>query len=284
MKNLFRDCPQAAVDILQSLGVDLPDTSLIREESPVFNTRPSDDLESDLVLVLGPPQQPLRGIAVEAQGDKSKDPVQLARYAAAGWLQLRCPFHVLVVTQDRKVAEYYAKPVMTGLPGYAFQAIVLGPHNVPVITTPVQVVAHPVLAAFGVAIHGRDPAVRSAFANGIALLPSDYTPTYTEHAYCIAPREIQLLLEDDMSTTDWPVHTPFAKEHFGRGLTEGRAEGKAEGKAEEAARMLLLVLEARGLTVPEELRSRITSCTDIAQLESWTSKAANAATIQELFD
>ncbi|WP_214323542.1 hypothetical protein [Nonomuraea sediminis] len=91
-----------------------------------------------------------------------------------------------------------------------------------------------------------------------------------------------------MSTTDWPVHSPFAKEHFGRGLAEGRAEGKAEGRAEgraeEAARMLLLVLEARGLTVPEELRSRITSCTDLAQLESWTSKAANAATIQELFD
>ncbi|MDA0640074.1 MULTISPECIES: hypothetical protein [Nonomuraea] len=39
-----------------------------------------------------------------------------------------------------------------------------------------------------------------------------------------------------MTSTDWPVYTPWAREHYGRGLQEGVAEGKAE----EAAKSVLL--------------------------------------------
>ncbi|MEV1176578.1 hypothetical protein [Nonomuraea sp. NPDC049784] len=80
--------------------------------------------------------------------------------------------------------------------------------------------------------------------------------------------------------TDWPVYSPFAREHFGR----GRAEGKADGKSEEAVKMLLLVLDAGGLDVPEDARARITACTDLAQLETWTTRAVTARTFQDLFD
>jgi hypothetical protein len=64
---LFRDRPQPAVDILHDLmDVDLPATPLVRVESNTFNTRPSDDFEADLVIVLGPPQEPAHAIIVEA--------------------------------------------------------------------------------------------------------------------------------------------------------------------------------------------------------------------------
>jgi hypothetical protein len=43
----------------------------------------------------------------------------------------------------------------------------------------------------------------------------------------------------------WPVCTPIAKEHFGRGKKEGKREGKAEGEAEA----ILLVLGARQLGI-----------------------------------
>ncbi|MEV4117138.1 hypothetical protein AB0J64_56745, partial [Nonomuraea sp. NPDC049695] len=118
LTKLFKYRPELAVEILRDLlDVDLPDTSLIRTEDSTFNTRPSDDIEADLVLVLGPPQEPTHAIIVEIQQDKSKAPRQLARYAAALWLLLDCGVTVLVVCPDRAVAAYYAQPIESGLPG-----------------------------------------------------------------------------------------------------------------------------------------------------------------------
>lgn len=59
--------------------------------------------------------------------------------------------------------------------------------------------------------------------------------------------------------------------------------GRGGRKAEKAARMVLLVLGARGLDVPDDVRDRITGCTDLAQLEAWATLAATAHTIQDLF-
>jgi hypothetical protein len=95
------------VDILHDLmDVDLPATPLVRVESNTFNTRPSDDFEADLVIVLGPPQEPAHAIIVEAQQDKAKNPRQLARYAAALWLLLGCDVTVTACPGPRSVASW----------------------------------------------------------------------------------------------------------------------------------------------------------------------------------
>jgi hypothetical protein len=90
---------------------------------------------------------------------------------------------------------------------------------------------------------------------------------------------IRDIMEELVSTTTWPVHSPFAKEHFGRGKAEGKAEGRAEGEAEA----ILLVLEARGLDVTSEDRARITACTDLIQLKTWVTRAVTIKTTSELF-
>lgn len=82
-----------------------------------------------------------------------------------------------------------------------------------------------------------------------------------------------------MSTTAWPVHSPFAREHYGRGKAEGIAEGKAEGEADA----ILLVLQARGLEITAEERARITACADLAQLTTWVTRAATIRRTSELF-
>ena len=88
--------------------------------------------------------------------------------------------------------------------------------------------------------------------------------------------EIRILMEEIMKSTDWPVFTPFAREHYGRGLEVGEAKGEA--------RSLLLVLAARGFTVPDDTRNRITACTDLDQLERWLTRAATAQTLEDLFN
>ncbi|MEW1847260.1 hypothetical protein AB0392_55690 [Nonomuraea angiospora] len=88
---MFEHRPELAVEILRDLmGVELPDTPLVRLENTTFNTRRSDDIHADMVLVLGPSQDPAHAIIVEIQQDKSKAPRQLARYAAVLWLMLGC--------------------------------------------------------------------------------------------------------------------------------------------------------------------------------------------------
>ncbi|WP_344981826.1 hypothetical protein, partial [Streptosporangium fragile] len=205
---LFRDRPQLAVEILRDLlGQDLPATPLIRLESPTFNTRPSDDIEADLVIVLGPPPSPAHAVIVEIQQDKSKNPRQLARYAAALWLLLNCDVTVLVICPDARTAAHYAQPIDSGLTGYRLQARVLGPDGIPAITDPQQAAAQPELSAMAVMVHGRDRKVVEAFAAALAELPDEHAPKYYEYAYSMSAPEVRRLLEEIMTSTTWPVYS-----------------------------------------------------------------------------
>lgn len=289
---MISERPELAVEILRDLmGVDVPVTPLIRVEDSTFNTRPSDDFEADLVLVMGPPQSPAHAIVVEIQQDRSKNPRKLARYAAALWLMLDCDVTVLVICPSRSAAAYYAQPIDTGLTGYRLQAHVLGPDDIPAITDPHEAAAQPGLAAMAVMVHGRDRKVVEAFAMALEELCDEHAPKYYEYAYSMAAPEIRRLLEEIMKSTTWPVYSPFAREHYGRGLEDGqaqgkaagKAEGKAEGRAEEAARMVLLLLETRGLDITDDARARITTCTDLDQLETWATRAITAQTFDDLF-
>ncbi|GAB4584863.1 hypothetical protein [Nocardia sp. IFM 10818] len=58
----------------------------------------------------------------------------------------------------------------------------------------------------------------------------------------------------------------------------------AEGRSIEAMRLLNAVLDKRGFAVPDDIRSRIDSCTDLDQLEEWTLRAMTASSIVELFE
>ncbi|MET8001036.1 hypothetical protein [Nonomuraea glycinis] len=278
---LFRDRPQLAVEILHDLmEVNLPATPLVRVESNSFNTRPSDDIEADLVVVLGPPQAPAHAIIVEIQKDKSKDPRQLARYAAAVWLLLGCDVTVLVICPDRRAAAHYAQPIDSGLTGYRLHAHVVGPDDIPPITDPHEAAAHLELAAMSVMLHGRDRKVIEALTTAVAETHGRDASKYYEYAYDMSGPEIRSLMEEIMKSADWPVYSPFAREHFGHGLAVGEAKGEAKGEA----RSLLLVLAARGFTVPDDTRARITACTDLDQLERWLTRAATAQTLEDLFN
>ena len=54
------------------------------------------------------------------------------------------------------------------------------------------------------------------------------------------------------------------------------AKGQAEG--------LLLVFEARGISVPSEARDRILDCGDVDQLKAWVNRSVSVNSADELFD
>lgn len=60
---------------------------------------------------------------------------------------------------------------------------------------------------------------------------------------------------------------------------EGRTEGRAAGRAED----ILLVLEQRGIDVPDEARARITGCHDPELLRQWLVRAVTTSSTEEIF-
>jgi hypothetical protein len=57
---------------------------------------------------------------------------------------------------------------------------------------------------------------------------------------------------------------------------EIRDEGRDEGRAQRGAEDILVVLEARGVHVPDDVRARITGCDDPDLLRRWLVRAAVA--------
>lgn len=174
------------------------------------------------------------------------------------------------------MADHYREPLTTRLAGYRFRAVVIGPREIPALTDPGQVLQCPELGMLSVAAHGHNPDVLAAYKSALTGLPPDYAPKYLERTYAISPRKIAELLEALMtSSTDWPVYSPFAKEHFGK--------GKAEGKAEEARELLLAILADKFGDVPVDIRQRIESCEDLSLVTDWVVKAAKSASLHEVF-
>jgi hypothetical protein len=280
LTRLFEERPVLAVEVLRDLlGVDLPADAPATLEDPSFNTRPSHDLKADTAIAVGPPQAPTHCIVVEIQRDKEPEKRrQLPRYAAAEWLQLNCPVTVLVVCPDEKTAAYYGERISTSLPGYEFQARVLGPAHIPVITDPKQVAVRPDLATIGIMAHGRRREVAQAFFLGINQLKLEHAKQYDSYAKVIAPLAIQPFLEEIVKSAELGPGF-IATEYFGRGAAEGRKEGEAKGEA----KAILLTLSERGLSVSDEARERITTCEDLDQLETWVRRAVTIETTDDLF-
>ncbi|MBO0824039.1 MAG: hypothetical protein J2P27_09285 [Actinobacteria bacterium] len=271
---IIRADPGSALQIAREwAGADLPAGLAARLESEGFNDRPSADFAADVVVSAGPAGEPSHAVIVEPQQQQTADKlVQWPRYATAAWLMLRCPVHVLVICRMQAVAEFYDRPIPTTLPGWTLRPVVIGPAQIPALTDPDAIAKSPGLAALSVAVHGRRRAMAEAFAAGIRNLPADQGSNYYEKAHRLSGPQIRAILEEIMTTSEWTVSTPFAKEHFGRGEAKGEANA------------IMLVLQARGLPVTAEQEARITGCTDLDQLNRWVASAVVVETTAELFD
>jgi hypothetical protein len=107
----------------------------------------------------------------------------------------------------------------------------------------------------------------------IAEAPVELREGYTRIIRAVAPGSARKALEELM-LTHW-------KDDFLDGLIDqGRAQGRVEGEAQ----MLLRILTARGLDVPEHIRVIVTECTDIARLEAWADRAVTATSLDDIFE
>jgi hypothetical protein len=150
------------------------------------------------------------------------------------------------VTPDAATARWAAARVDLGCG--TFQAHVVGPDGIPVITDVEHTIREPQLSLLSVMAHGRGDV---ALAVQIATAAAAATKRLTEDQQLLYSRLIDSALSEaarkafEMLPQAHEFFSESQRRVFAEGKIEGKIEGKVEGKAEGAAQAILLVLTTR---------------------------------------
>jgi hypothetical protein len=266
---LFEKRLELAVELLHLAGIELPGFKTIHHQSVALSELQLPSRYADKVVVLAD-ETPVLGVIVELQLDvKEQKLLSWPVYQTSLRAQLGCQTLVLVVTPYRHVADWAKRPISTG-PGSVVKPVVVGPDGIPVIREVARAVASPELAVLSAMAHGRGDvgtAVEIAVAASTAAAGLD---------------EDRRLVYFDLIMVALGEAARKAFEMLPQGY-EFQSEPLRRSQATGEARAVVAFLEARGLAISNEQRERITSCTDLEQLDRWIRRAATIATTDELF-
>ncbi|MEV0774797.1 hypothetical protein [Streptomyces sp. NPDC050428] len=280
MHRIFQDYPGLLSGVSEVLGVDFgPLVAVTVLPTDLTEARPV-KLRVDTLLRVETEDGASYLLAIEAQGKKDPaKPASWAYYLSYLHTKYRLPPVLLVVCQDRATAEWAARPVDIGLPQWAaitLRPLVVGPHNMPVITDAAEVRKDLALATLSLITHGADRdhgAILKAMTTALRETPDDIKNPIAEL--------ISQGLGNLPAAALWRKLVAVDLSFYKSPLSE---EIRDEGRAQQAARMLFLVLERRDIYVPDEARERITGCDDVDLLEQWHSRAITAASTEEIFE
>jgi hypothetical protein len=290
---IFAKHPEALAPLYEALGVPPPTKSDIREITPdATEIRPL-ERRVDTVLKVEPPEGEHYLLAIEAQTKRAPDKAtNWAYYVAYLRATYDLPVLLVVVCRDRLTADWAAGPFECGVGPWTTQVtrpFVLGPRTVSEITDPSTAARRPGLAVLSAIVHSdsrRSGAILDTVADGWRSFDKDTL------AYWFETMEIALAntparakwRELHMSVgTYYPGQGTLIEEKYLEGKADGEAEGKAEGEAKDRATLILRVLEKHAVDVPEDIRERVTSCTDLDTLMLWFDRSLTATTAEELF-
>ncbi|WP_046471618.1 RpnC/YadD family protein [Allosalinactinospora lopnorensis] len=276
---LFQNQPKLAPDLLgEVFGLDVPAHTRASLACGDFGDVRPTELRADAVVTLRT-DEAVMSIIVEVQrkrdhGKRQSWPVYLTTLHA----RVGCPAVLLVICPDPAVARWCANPIDIGHPDWSLRPLVIGPDAVPVITDPGQAAQSPELAVLSTLTHGSvsKTEVIDALCTGLAEIDHAQARLYTEYVLTLLSGAARKYMEELMAAETFEYMSEFTQRYVDR----GKAEGKAEGKAND----IITVLVTRGFQVPDETRERITSCTDLAQLDEWLRRAVTTGTVDGLFD
>ncbi|MFE5548411.1 hypothetical protein ACFQ71_31935 [Streptomyces sp. NPDC056534] len=287
LHRIFQHDPMLFSRLSRQLGIRLPTpVEAVLLPTDLTETRPV-ERRLDTLLKLDSAAKGSLLLAIESQGKRDPDKhASWAYYAAYLWSKYRLPTALLVVCQDRATAEWAGQEVASGppdMPTLVIRPTVVGPHNMPVITDPVRARGDLALATLATLTHAGDPGIGDilkALSTALRDLPEDVADPLIEFtAQGLSKRPAQEIWRN-LVATDLSFYKSYLSEEI---RDEGRAEGRTEGRARASADAILLVLEQRGLDVPDDVRARVTACDDLETLRLWLTRAVTAATAEEIF-
>lgn len=194
----------------------------------------------------------------------------------------KCPVTLLVTTADLRTARWARQPINMGLeeaPTQITRPLVLGPDNVPMITTVEEAHADVTLAVFSALTHRHSRDVKAILeALDAALAREDRSA-----AGSLAEFTETGLGESPAGKIWRAMMGTMTHEYQSELRRKGLQEGRQEGQLQAAGAAVLRVLEARGLEVPERVARRVNECTDLTVLEGLLTRAVIVERAEDLF-
>lgn len=278
MHRIFQEYPGLFSGVSKALGLPvIQPTSVTVLPTDLTEIQPVERRVDTLLRFDG--EEPVL-LAVEAQSAKDPNkPASWAYYLSFLHTKYKTPPLLLVVCQDRATAEWAAQPVPIGPRWWAaltLHPLVAGPHNMPVINDPDEARADLALATLSAITHAKEPAVDGilkALSTALQDVPeavADPIIEFTAQGLGVNRRAGELwrnLVAVDLS---------FYKSYISEEIRD-------EGRAQRGAEDILLVLETRGIDVPDQVRERIIACDDPELLRRWLTRAVTAPSAAEIF-
>ena len=289
LTKLLSESPQLIPLLVRDvLGLDVPeDFELLPAPDTVKEAQYPEHAADGAVLLRqeGGVTREVFVIEVQLRPDEDKR-LSWPWYVAGIRLRLRCPVTLVVLTDDEATAAWSAKPIDLGRGQMVLRPLVIGPSQIPRTLEMDRALAHPELAVLAVIAHGDEDGAellgRAALAASVQLGTTDpiRANLYVDLVLAFLGEAARKALEDDMGVSTDQYISDFARRYVSQGRDEGRDEGRAKGHAEA----LLLVFESRGLAVSEQVRARVTECTDVEQLDAWLARAITAKDVDSVFE
>lgn len=279
---LLQDNPKLATEFYCGLlGQRLPDYTDVRPGSEAITRldRPEKE-DCDGVEVYYHGEIPVFALVFEVQRRPDDDKYYIwPDYLVSIRTRLRCPVALVVICPNERTARWAAEPIETGHLAFTLVPFVVGPDRIPIATSAEQVRGVEQLALLSGMTHGdgeQGEAVMAALYEALWILPADLRQKYTR----IANR---VLSEKALERLEAQVQADTNEERKMSFIDRLEAQGEVKGKAEGHAAMLLLILEQRGIAIDDAERERITSCTDLEQLQYWATRAFQVDSAARLF-
>jgi len=274
--------PQLVAMLLGSCGVWLPSGAVPVAADSNLSDRDPADLRSDNVLIF----EGIGGkVAVIAEVQKDKRDAGRMRswpaYVCNARAEHDCDAILLVLALSRRAARESARLIRTGHPGFDLAPLVRGPGTLPHPGHPLYGPQLTVLNILTGDLDLSNHAARMFALLAIAEAPIELREGYTRIIRAVAPESARAALEELMMTH---LKDAFVDGLLDQGRAQGRVEGRVEGVVKGEAQMLLRIMTARGLDIPEHIRARVAECTDTASLEAWADRAATATSVADIFE
>ncbi|WP_225835531.1 hypothetical protein [Streptomyces sp. NK08204] len=279
MHRIFQEYPDLFSGVSEVLGLGFPPpTSVTALPTDLTESRPL-ERRLDTLLRLDTEDGGSFLLAIEAQGKKDPDkPASWAYYASYLLTKYRLQPMLLVVCQDRATAEWAARPVRFGPPQWTLltlRPLVAGPHNMPVITTPTEARKDLALTTLSAITHVTHPDI-GAILKSVTTVLQDTDPVLANPIIELIAQGMGKHPAAELWRKLVAVDLSFYKSPLSEELRE-------EGQTQRAAEDVLVVLEMRGIDVPDVVRERITGCGDLETLSRWLRRAVTASTAEEVF-
>ena len=279
MHRIFQEFPSLFSGLTDILGIEVgPYSTAEVMPTDLTESQPLERRVDTLLRIEPEDSEPLL-LAIEAQGKKDPDkPATWGYYYMHLLNKYRMQTLLLIVCQNRATAEWAASPTHFGSPEHpvvTLRPLVVGPHNMPVITDVATARKDPAFATLAFITHAGDP--------DVGTMMKTLSTTLRDIPEAIANPLAELAaqgLGNRPAAKQWRNLVAMDLSFYTSPMSE---EIRDEARAENQAKNILRLLELHRVAVSDEVRERISGCRDLQLLDQWFSRAVAARTADEVF-